>query len=168
MNLRLPKGVQVMKRKTIRRTTILPAGVEEIWDKLQQLSTLQYIAKPYATFRPLEEMTVWQAGEVSHFSLKLFGFLPMGVHRIQVVEFDKARLTIYTNESNKFVPVWNHRILLEQLEDGACLYRDEVEIGAGILTPVVALWAGRFYRHRQRKWIRLLAKDLPQRDESRK
>ncbi len=41
---------------------------------------------------------------------------------------------------------------------GGTLYRDRVEIDAGLLTPVVAALARVFYRHRQGRWRALAAR----------
>jgi hypothetical protein len=38
------------------------------------------------------------------------------------------------------------------LEAGTCRYSDEIEIDAGLLTPLVWLFARVFYGHRQRRW----------------
>ncbi|MBP3541132.1 MAG: hypothetical protein J6K72_04865 [Clostridia bacterium] len=122
------------------------------------LSTLQHIARPYATFQPVDRSDdlKWQPGEVYRFRFQLFGALPLGIHTIRVMRFDQAAGIIYTEESNSHVPVWNHKIILKPINHNHTGYTDEVEIHAGRKTPFVCLWAKLFYAHRQRKWIRLL------------
>jgi hypothetical protein len=46
---------------TVRKSSIFPASVEEIYDKLVKLETLQHIAYPYATFEPVngENELLW-------------------------------------------------------------------------------------------------------------
>lgn len=146
-----------MKSKSVIVTSTFHTSADEIWDKLQQLKTLQYITSPYATFSPVcdTEMT-WKKGQVSKFILKLFGFIPMGVHTINVIQFDKSALQIYTNEGNNSVPVWNHKIVLKRIGENQTLYTDEVEISAGWKTAFVYIWSKAFYKHRQKKWSRLL------------
>ena len=61
-----------------------------------------------------------------------------------------------TNEHNTYVPTWNHKINLKDNGNGTTEYSDEVEIGAGWKTIFVWCWANLFYRHRQKKWIKLL------------
>lgn len=147
-----------MKEKTISISCTLPASPTVIWPKLQKIETLQYIAAPYATFTPTYTDTAqqWQAGNVLHFRLKVFGFLPMGTHRIEIETLDEAALLIRSRESNKTVPVWRHTIRLIPIGNSAAHYTDEVTIGAGPFTKAVCLWAQAFYRHRQKKWRRLL------------
>ena len=146
-----------MKTKTVHRTSVFPADIDNVFNKLQKLETLQYVAAPYATFTPTDgtKELIWTAGASYSFRFRLFGIIPYGTHRINVVRFDKER--IYTHEGNEHVPVWNHEILLK-VSSAKCEYTDNVEIGAGWKTLFIYIWAWFFYRHRQRKWIRMLKK----------
>jgi len=146
-----------MKTKTIRISRELPAPPLEIWERLQRLSTLQHIASPLATFLPLDESAgIWQEGAQTSYDLKLLGVISLGAHTIRVLQFDRGKLSVYTSEENKMVPVWRHRIILKDLGNGRAHYTDEVEIGAGWKTVFVCLWGQLFYRHRQKKWAKLL------------
>ena len=135
----------------IIKTSIFPDTAENIFKKLKNIKTLRYIAFPYASFEPCggNEKIVWEKGKVYEFHLKLFYVIPLGVHKIKVIDFSQN--SIYTNEGNKFVPVWNHHIYLKPLNNGHTEYTDEVEINAGRKTIFVYLWARLFYAHRQRK-----------------
>ncbi len=146
-----------MKSKTVVKTSVFAAPIKTIFGKLKELKTLQYVAAPYAAFSPIDgnENLVWEEGKTFSFRFRLFGFMPFGIHTIKVVEFSEEAYGIFTNESNTHVPVWNHRILLKQIEN-AVRYTDEVEIYAGWKTPLVYLWAKSFYAHRQRKWQKML------------
>ncbi|MDD2979834.1 MAG: hypothetical protein PHN80_07670 [Hespellia sp.] len=42
-----------MKAKVVTKTSIFPVGVDKVFELLQRLDTLQFIAKPYATFDPI-------------------------------------------------------------------------------------------------------------------
>ena len=53
------------KSQTIRITSKLPESAEKIWSKLQEISTLQYIAIPYATFKPVKSHQVFTWGRVT-------------------------------------------------------------------------------------------------------
>ena len=129
-----------------------------MFEKLQKLETLQYIAKPYATFVPVgETVSVWEVGSTSSYRFKLFGVIPFGIHTIHIVRFDEDG--IISCESNAHVPIWNHKIRLAKIDDAHTGYTDEVEIHAGWKTFFIWLWANAFYRHRQKKWIRLLKQE---------
>ena len=145
-----------MRSKSISVSSEFSASVDTIWEKLQSLGTLQYIASPYVKFTPMANTElVWRKGGLFEFDFKLFGFIPMGIHTIKIIQFDKTVLTIYSNESNRYVPVWNHKICLSRIGNNLTHYTDEVEIAAGWKTPFVCLWSKAFYRHRQKKWARL-------------
>ncbi len=140
----------------VRKTSVFPAGQELVYSKLQELKTLQYIAAPYAAFEPVGAVTpVWTAGGVSSYRFRLFGLIPFGIHTIRVIRVDPQGIS--SRESNAHVPVWNHDIVLKKLDEQHTEYTDRVEIRAGWKTFFIWLWANAFYRHRQRKWIRLLA-----------
>lgn len=140
----------------IIKTSIYPDTADNIFKKLKKLKTLQYVAFPYASFKSCNgnDKIVWEKEMVYDFSLNLFCVIPLGIHKIKVMDFSQN--SIYTNEGNKFVPVWNHRIYLKELNNGFTEYTDEVEINAGWKTIFVYLWANLFYAHRQRKWKRLI------------
>ncbi len=148
-----------MKTKTVYRRSIFPAEEEHVFSLLKNLGTLQYIAKPYASFTPIDGdgCIRWEEGQIISFRFKLFCLIPYGIHTIHVVDFSKDG--IYTNETNSHVPVWNHRIRLKALPSGETEYSDEVEIGAGWKTTLVYLWAKCFYAHKQKRWIKLLSKE---------
>lgn len=156
-----------MKKKVVSKECRLPADIDTVFSLLTDLKTLQYIAAPYASFGPVNgaETMKWLKGRTFSFQFRLFGVIPFGIHTIEVIRF--SRDEIYTLESNRHVPIWNHRIVLKDNGDGTTGYRDEVEIGAGWKTWFVWLWAHCFYSHRQRKWLRLLKKYRTN-DEDRK
>lgn len=143
---------------TVRKTSVFPAKREEVFARLQQLETLQFIAAPYAGFAPVDKSAdyQWQVGSCSSYRFRLFRLIPYGTHTIRIERFDED--AVQSREGNEHVPVWNHRITLKDL--GTCTeYTDEVEIKAGWKTPFIWLWAKAFYAHRQRKWIKLLETD---------
>ena len=141
----------------VKKSSVFPAGKKEIFEKLQKLKTLQYVAYPLATFTPVNggDTSIWRAGTETAYNFKLFGIIPFGVHSIKVLRFSLEE-GIYTHERNKHVPVWNHEIIIEKIDDNSTKYTDIVEIKAGWKTPLVSLWAKCFYAHRQRKWLKLL------------
>ena len=141
----------------VRKTSIFPASREVVFEKLQQLETLQYIAKPYASFEPVGNAAkVWNVGDVSSFRFRLFGIIPYGTHTIRIIRFDPGGVS--SHEGNEHVPVWNHDIQLTDHGGGLTKYTDRVEIHAGWKTVFIWLWANLFYAHRQKKWIQLLMK----------
>ena len=146
---------------TVKKSSVFPAAKDEIFRRLQKLKTLQYIAHPYATFKSVDDTKelTWQEDSAFAFHFKLFALIPFGVHTIKVIQFDIEK-GIYTQEGNKHVPVWNHKIILEKIDENTTKYTDIVEIQAGWKSLFVYLWANSFYAHRQRKWKRLLKRKI--------
>ncbi len=138
----------------VQKTSVFSASRGTVFRKLQQLETLQYIAKPFASFEPVgEEMRVWAVGSTSSYRFKLFGFIPYGTHTIRILRFDLDGVS--SREGNEHVPVWDHKITLRD-RGNETEYTDEVQIRAGWKTVFIWLWANAFYAHRQRRWIALL------------
>ena len=139
----------------VRKSSGFPASRGVIFEKLQKLETLQYIAKPYASFEPVGVTeSLWTVGSTSAHRFRLFGLIPFGTHTIHIIRFDPEGVS--SHEGNEHVPVWNHDITMIPLDGHHTKYTDRVEIRAGWKTAFVWLWANAFYAHRQRKWIRLL------------
>jgi hypothetical protein len=140
--------------------TLLPAPADRVWEALQRIETLQRVAAPLLHFRAAEAgglPALWREGTVARLRLYLFGLLPLGSHTIRVDVADRKRGEIHTRESGGMAPVWNHTIRIAAVGAGATRYSDEVEIRAGMRTPLVWTFAWFFYRHRQRRWRTLLA-----------
>ena len=146
----------------VQRTSTFPASRDVVFQKLKQLSTLQTIAAPYASFEPVGDgVGTWEVGGTSAYRFRLFGIIPFGTHTIHIIRFDPDGIS--SREGNEHVPVWNHDIKLRPLDDGHTEYTDRVEIHAGRKTAFVWLWAEAFYAHRQRKWVGLLRRGERQR-----
>ena len=73
----------------VLKTAVFPADRDTVFRKLQQLETLRYIAKPYATFQPVGDAPeTWEAGCTSSYRLRLLGLIPFGTHTIRILRFD--------------------------------------------------------------------------------
>ena len=139
----------------VQKTSVFPAGRDAVFQKLQKLETLQYIAWPFATFEPVgNAVLTWTVGSTSSYRFRLFGVIPFGTHTIHIVRFNPEG--IRSREANEHVPVWNHDIFMAPVDANHTEYTDRVEIRAGWKTAFIWAWANAFYAHRQRKWIRLL------------
>ncbi len=145
------------RARIVKVSSVFNAPKSKVFDLLQGFKILSKIAYPYITFKPIDgnESLKWKVGETFVFKSKLLGFIPFGIHTIRVIRFDYEK-GIYTNESNTYVPTWNHEIVLEEIDSNKTYYTDEVQIEAGWKTCFVYVWATMFYKHRQRKWIKIL------------
>ena len=66
---------------------------------------------------------------------------------------------IHDAGSGSAARMWDHRIYVESDGEGT-RYSDCLRIDAGLLTPVVAAFAGVFSRYRQARWRRLVDNDF--------
>jgi hypothetical protein len=88
--------------------------------------------------------------------------VPAYRHTIEVVAVDEEERTIRTHEHGGVLRRWDHVLHTEPLggDEARCHYSDTVTIDAGRLTAVVAALAVGIYRYRQRRWHRLVRKNL--------
>ena len=66
-----------------------------------------------------------------------------------------SHIELRDNGFSGLISRWDHLITIRSVV-GGCVYSDRVEINAGVLTPFVWVFAWLFYRHRQRRWQRLV------------
>ena len=153
------KGKPRIGRK-ITVTSSFVSSTENIWNRLLNVSTLIEICKPKMTFKSYDGKTLkkWELQRSYLFKLFVYGFVPLGQHEIVLKRIDRESNVILSNEHNKIVRVWNHLIKLESVETEKTIYTDEVELYAGIFTYFVALWSISFYKHRQKKWRKIVEK----------
>lgn len=143
-----------------RIATELDAPAWRVWALLKRKQTLFYVTRgmmgwPDAGAWPEE----WREGEKVNGRLRFFHFVPGWRHELRVVSVDEGRRELRTEEGGGFVAVWKHLLRVEPLPEDRSRYTDEIEIRAGLLTPLVWAFAHLFYRYRQARW-RSLAKVL--------
>ena len=142
------------KRMIARISTRFTCTEAELWRKIVAPKSLQYVAAPILAFIPDEAGALdgeWKVGRKYHLRLYFLKFIPLGRHTIQLVKIDKDTNRICSQESGMLSPVWNHNITFHQAASGEVHYTDEIEIRAGLLSPVIWLFAHIFYLHRQRR-----------------
>ncbi len=142
-------------------STIMTVKADRMWKELQKTSSLVYVASPVLIFKSQDGAplpSTWQIGKEYRFKLYAFHLLPLGRHRIVLKRIDAKKMEIFSNESGSLLKIWNHLLRVEPLDAGRVRYTDAIEIDAGMLTGVIWLFAHFFYRHRQLRWKRLLAK----------
>ena len=82
--------------------------------------------------------------------------IPAWRHHVRLVRVDEKRREILSQERGGFIRAWNHRIHIEPENTARCRYIDEIEIRAGILTPLVWAFAHLSLRYRQLRLRRLI------------
>ena len=161
VNLETRDGRKVVGRRIIA-TTCLPGGMECVWHRIQDVETLREVARPFVRFMPEgDEPAIWQENRVFRFRLFLFGFIPLGVHTICVRKIDESAYEVETEEWDDLAVVWNHRVTMQALTGKVTRYTDSIDLYAGFSTRPVSWLALLFYRHRQRRWKKLLNRRQP-------
>ncbi len=143
----------------VNLSTFLAAEPREVEAHLRTSRLLIYIASPLVKFTPYgatqlperwEEGTYWV-------SLRLLGFIPLGKQAV-VISYPESpgSFCLRDNGHGTLIKKWDHQITVDPSETGT-LYRDQVTIEAGIFTFFIWAFAQLFYRHRQRRWRKLVA-----------
>ena len=142
-------------------STSISTSAEQMWNELQKVSSLVHVASPLLIFKsqdkyPLPEQ--WHIGQEYALSVFIFGIIPLGKHVIKIIKIDAQNMQILSNEYGVLTRTWNHLIKVEKDTDYKIRYTDEIEIKAGMLTIAIWLFAQIFYRHRQKRWKKLIGR----------
>jgi len=117
-----------------RIRTILSCTESELWQKISQPRSLQYVASPILGFVPArgdDLMSEWQIGREYRLKLYFLKLIPLGWHAIQLVKMDKKTNTISSQQSGLLARMWNHNIWFHEVARGRVSYTDAIEIQAG-------------------------------------
>ena len=143
--------------KVLLATTIdLPPST--VWVQVQTASLLQHIAWPLVRFIPVDRMSfcTFKPSGRYQIKLRLFGLVPFGkqwvvtsLHKPEIGDWPKR---LRDNGHSALIQKWDHWITIAPDDQGGTRYTGEVEISAGVITPLVWAFAQIFYRHRQRRW----------------
>jgi len=141
--------------------TRLACAATRAWEEVQKPCLLIYVAAPWLKFTPRNDQGfpgTWEEGDF-FVSMFVFGFLPLGLERIGISTRIGADGDFYIRDDGggTLVRRWDHLITIRPDGNDICLYSDSVDIRAGILTPLVWIFAQLFYRWRQHRWRRLVA-----------
>jgi len=141
----------------VKVSSIFNINSSRVFEKVLQPSLLLEIVKPILKFIPISPSVLPQTWEVNkEYNLKLYFFniIPLGKHTIKIINIDKN--SIISNETGNIAKVWNHTIIIEAYKNSKTRYTDIIEIKAGLLTIFVWVFAHIFYKHRQRKWKKII------------
>ena len=135
----------------------LPCGLQQARAAVKTLGLLNYVAAPIMKFESVELFDEHKALEARPYvmNMKLFGMLPLGLHTMDFSYHDTHNsFLMRDNGSSRLCKKWDHKMRFKEAEEGVN-YSDSADIGAGVLTPIVWLFALCFYKHRQRRWKRI-------------
>jgi hypothetical protein len=136
-------------------STPLACSGETAWDEVQKTSLLLHVIRPLARVTALDPEGFparWHEGMTFRCRTYVFGFIPIGVRTLRFRRLDPVAREIVICESDALVRRWDHTISIAPAGPRGSIYRDVIDLDAGILTFVVWAWTSWFYRHRQRRW----------------
>lgn len=139
-------------------STHLKASPEMIWDTVKKKELLFYVIKPMAKFTMNNEKDFgyWQQNKRYIGKSYVLSFIPIGEREIFLERIDDQAREIQSREKGEIgLKKWDHLISVAPEGDGV-RYTDTIDIDAGILTLFYWLFACVFYKHRQRRWRKLL------------
>lgn len=144
----------------VDRSTSLDAPADAVWAAVKTPAAFRRVTRRLLVMPAIRRrQDEWREGETVVGWVFLFGFLPFSRHHLHIVSIDESTRTLSSREFGGLITMWNHDIEVVPIDAAACDYRDRIEVNAGILTPVIVVYARWFYRMRQRRW-RALAKGL--------
>jgi hypothetical protein len=152
----------------LRCSSLQPCARERLAAALTRPVLLCRIAWPMLTFTPVDPPVLesrW-AYKPYVFTLRLAGRVGIGAHTIDPRPPERPDEVWHDAGYSGLVSVWDHRIELTDFY-GMTRYADVVEVHAGVLTPVMWLFAQVFYRHRQRRLNRLVGRGALRAEPSR-
>lgn len=131
-------------RFTVSRRYSMPAA--QHFAAVCDLDELRQAMAGRMTYEGLPGGPVRQ-GQRIEVRLKMFGWLPVGSWRMEVVERDDAALRLVSHEGGGAVKHWRHELQVTA-EGSGCVHEDRLEIEAGWLTGLYARMARRMYEDR--------------------
>jgi hypothetical protein len=126
----------------------------KLWEIAANYDLIAVIMRGIISFDGLPSGTA-QTGVSFEVMGSLFGKFPAQPYRMEVPECDAARRILRTHEKGAGVTSWRQTLRIE-LPEG-CRLIDQIEIDAGLVTPLFALRARFLYRNRHKPRLRLLA-----------
>ena len=144
----------------VERSTQLDASADVVWAAVKTPAAFRAVTRRLLVMPVIRRrQDEWREGETVVGWVFLFGFLPFSRHHLHIASIDESTRTLSSREFGGLITTWNHDIEVVPIDAVTCRYRDRIEIDAGIMTPVISLYARWFYRMRQRRW-RALARGL--------
>lgn len=138
----------------VRLSTLLPCSVADAAAEATTPRLLEHVASPMVRFRPIDPPSfpeTWSEGTY-WVGLRILGLIPFGRQAMRI-SFPATRegFAVRDHGDSTLITRWDHLVTLTPTATG-CRYEDQVSISAGVLTPLVWLFAAVFYLHRQRRW----------------
>ena len=139
-------------------STLLRCAPERAWQEVQTPRLMGYVARPLVQFAPITPERfpdTWLEGRYL-VRMRLFGIFPSGTQWIVIRRAAGPEYELFDDGHGELITQWRHHITLRRTPEGFTHYTDTVDLKAGWLTAGMGLYAHLYFRHRQRRWRRLV------------
>ena len=140
--------------KTVIVTNDYPVSVERLWAVATDYDALTKIMEGIAVFEGLPPGRA-KTGQKLNVMVSLFGKLPRTPYYMEVLECNDDNMVLRSTERGAGVKSWRHTLTVKATPSGSRL-TDRIEIEAGILSSVFALWAKYLYSARHKPRMKML------------
>jgi ligand-binding SRPBCC domain-containing protein len=143
---------------------VLDAPPDAVWAALRSPGVLSEVAHPFFSFEPLSPRGLprfWPEGQHPVRASLLWGLIPVGEQVIDISYRERGDTRIIEDSGGPVsgplavITRWRHRMAVTRTEDDRTLYRDRLDISAGLLTPLVWIGAWAFWQWRAFQLTRL-------------
>ncbi|TMV08872.1 hypothetical protein FGK63_07060 [Ruegeria sediminis] len=142
----------MIRKLTFRH--VYPADPDRLFELVTDLDTLEAVTRPWMRFHHLPSGPV-REGQVIDVDMSLFGFLPARPYKMVVTRCTGAEHQMTSDETGYGTHLV-HRLEVRPGKDGRSELIDTIEIEAGWMTPLIALWLRLTHRWRHHVRLRLL------------
>lgn len=138
----------------VRNSVYYDANPRRVWALVTDLGALAKVCAGYVSFEGLPEGRIFTGQKIEPM-VRLFGRLPARRYHMFIELCDDAAMRFQTREQGAGTRRWDHALWLTAEARGTRL-DEEIDIDAGLATPLVAWWAGKLLRGRHQPRIDLL------------
>lgn len=143
---------------------VLDAHPDAVWAALRSPAVLAEVARPFFSFEPLSPRGLpktWTEGPHPMRARALFDLVPAGEQVIDIRFHEHGDVRIVEDAGGPVsgplavITEWRHRMAVSPAAAGRTLYRDRLDISAGLLTPLVWIGTWAFWQWRAFQLTRL-------------
>lgn len=132
-------------------------NARQVWHVATNIQYFEKIMRGLVSFRGLPKAPLHE-GQVLQLQVSLFGILPYQPYHINIVTFDEDKMQFCSMEKGVGVHLWRHELrVMPNGDDSGCKIIEQIEIDAGVSTPIFVLWAQFLYKKRHPRRLSLLA-----------
>jgi ligand-binding SRPBCC domain-containing protein len=140
--------------KTVTVVNDYEVAPNVLWDLVTDYDALAEVMAGIATFSGLPKgRTI--TGQKIDVMVSMFGKLPNQRYFMEVIECDDDGMVLRSSEHGAGVKSWRHTLHIISTANG-CRMIDSIDIDAGIMTSIFALWARYMYTARHKPRLRML------------